>query len=189
MIQLTKVVKAILVINLGMFLLSLLLPMAGVDLRHFMLHHPMDSKFESYQLLSHMFLHFGLTHLIFNMLFLVTFGPSVEDHLGYKKFLIFYLLSGLGAASMNIVFSDVEAPMLGASGAIFGIIGIYTVMYPNHFVYLFGLLRIKVKFIFTILIFTEFILAVFGSFDGVAHFAHFGGALVGIILFTFNRSV
>lgn len=186
--ELTRTVKSLIVINIGLFLLSVILPFAGVNMNEFLLYSPLTtSKFEWHQLLSHMFLHFDFIHIFFNMIFLYSFGPLVEDYLGEKKFLTFYLISGLGAALTHILFTNFSGGMLGASGAIFGIIGIYAVMYPNHILHLFGLIPIKAKVIFTLLILSELLLAIQSPVDGIGHFAHVGGAFTGILLFLFTR--
>ncbi len=135
-----------------------------------------------------MFIHGGLFHLIFNMLYLWIFGNNVEDFLGPIRFILFYLLSGLGASITHILFNpNSQVPMIGASGAIAGILGAYLILYPRArvltFVFLFFIIRI-------IAIPASFVLGLWfliqvlsiGAGGGVAWFAHIGGFLIGILL-------
>jgi len=79
-----------------------------------------------------MFMHGGIFHLVFNMLYLWIFGNNIEDYLGHARFILFYLLSGLGASLAHILFHpNSQVPMIGASGAIAGILGAYLILYPQ----------------------------------------------------------
>ncbi len=133
-----------------------------------------------------MFIHGGLFHLIGNMLFLWIFGNNIEDFLGPLRFIPFYLLSGLGATFVQVIFSpNSRLPMIGASGAIAGILGAYLILYPAArvltLVFLFFFIRI-VAIPAAFLLGLWFVLQVFnvGLGGGVAWFAHIGGFLVGI---------
>jgi membrane associated rhomboid family serine protease len=144
-------------------------------------------------ILTSMFLHGGPLHLGFNMLFLWIFGNNVEDALGRARFLLFYVLCGIAAALAQVVFSlspDAQrAPMVGASGAIAGVLAAYMVLFPRARV-----LTLVVIFIFIRLIplpagwfigiwFAGQLLSVFlGANTGVAFFAHVGGFVAGFIL-------
>ena len=136
-----------------------------------------------------MFVHGGFMHLAGNMLYMWIFADNIEDSLGPKKFLIFYLLAGIGAA-MTQVLMDVhsQVPMVGASGAIGGILGAYLINYPNAKVLVlipFGffsqLLKIKALYVLGF----WFILQFISSGGGVAYAAHIGGFISGIILILF----
>jgi membrane associated rhomboid family serine protease len=139
-------------------------------------------------LIASMFMHGGLFHLVFNMLYLWIFGNNVEDFLGPAWFVVFYLLSGLGASLTHIVFNpNSQVPMIGASGAIAGILGAYLILFPQArvltLVFLFFFIRI-------IAIPAAFVLGIWfliqvlniGAGGGVAWFAHIGGFLIGIAL-------
>lgn len=133
-----------------------------------------------------MFIHGGLFHLAGNMLFLWIFGNNIEDFLGPLRFIPFYLLSGLGATFVQVIFSpNSRLPMIGASGAIAGILGAYLILYPAArvltLVFLFFFIRI-VAIPAAFLLGLWFVLQVFnvGLGGGVAWFAHIGGFLVGI---------
>ncbi|MGB7297231.1 MAG: rhomboid family intramembrane serine protease [Candidatus Aminicenantales bacterium] len=136
-------------------------------------------------LFASMFIHGGLFHLLGNMLFLWVFGNNIEDHLGPLRFIPFYLVSGLGATFVQIIFSpNSRLPMIGASGAIAGVLGAYLVLYPAArvltLVFLFFFIRI-VAIPAAYVLGLWFVLQVLnvGLGGGVAWFAHIGGFLVG----------
>ena len=144
-------------------------------------------------LITSMFLHGGILHLAGNMLYLWIFGNNIEDYLGRFRFLIFYLLSGIAAALTHaIVFSDSLVPMVGASGAISGILGAYLVTYPKARVvmlvwFIFFLRLVRVPAI--VVLGLWFLLQIHGGFgslvgqeEGIAFFAHIGGFVAGILL-------
>ena len=141
-----------------------------------------------------MFMHGGFMHLIGNMLYMWIFADNIEDSLGPKKFVIFYILSGIGAA-MTQVFIDTNSqiPMVGASGAIGGVLGAYLINHPNARVLVlipFGFFSqlIKIKALYVLGFW--FILQFISSGGGVAYAAHIGGFISGIILILFfnNKS-
>ncbi len=136
-----------------------------------------------------MFMHGGFMHLIGNMLYMWIFADNIEDSLGPKKFVIFYILSGIGAA-MTQVFIDTNSqiPMVGASGAIGGVLGAYLINHPNAKVLVlipFGFFSqlIKIKALYVLGFW--FILQFISSGGGVAYAAHIGGFISGIILILF----
>lgn len=139
-------------------------------------------------LITSMFLHGGFLHLFFNMLYLWIFGNNIEDFLGPIRFIIFYLLSGLGASLTHIIFNpNSQVPMIGASGAIAGVLGAYLILYPGArvltFVFLFFIIRI-IPIPAAFVLGLWFLLQVMnvGIGGGVAWFAHIGGFLIGIVL-------
>ena len=150
-------------------------------------------------LFTSMFLHAGWFHLLGNMLFLWIFGDNVEDMLGHRRYLLFYILCGLGATATHIVFAPYsEIPVVGASGAIAGVLGAYFLLFPRARV----LTLIPIFFIYLIevpaLVFLgiwfvmQFFSGLFSigvpSAGGVAWWAHVGGFATGaILLFPFKR--
>lgn len=135
-----------------------------------------------------MFMHGGFFHLIFNMLYLWIFGNNIEDFLGPVRFILFYLLSGLGASLTHILFNpSSQVPMIGASGAIAGVLGAYLILYPHAYVltlvFLFFFIRI-IAIPAAIVLGLWFLIQVLniGAGGGVAWFAHIGGFLIGILL-------
>jgi len=141
-----------------------------------------------------MFMHGGFMHLIGNMLYMWIFADNIEDDLGYIKFLVFYLLAGIGAGMTQVLIdTNSQVPMVGASGAIGGILGAYLVNYPNAKVLVlipFGFFSqlIKIKALYVLGFW--FILQFISSGGGVAYAAHIGGFISGIILILFfNKTI
>ena len=136
-----------------------------------------------------MFMHGGFMHLAGNMLYMWIFADNIEDDLGPKRFLLFYLLAGVGAAMTQVLIdTQSQVPMVGASGAIGGILGAYLINYPKAKVLVlipFGffsqLLKIRALYVLGF----WFILQFISSGGGVAYAAHIGGFVSGIILILF----
>lgn len=186
MFKSTQAVKTIFYINLVSFLLTLVIPsyvyglfsMRGFDSEYYL----------HYQLITYQFLHGGFFHLLFNMLVLLSFAPSIEEIYGTKKFWIYYLLCGIGSALLHGFIIGGLTPLVGASGSLWGIMVMYTLMFPNDKMYLFLIpIGIKAKY----LIFALFLFELFSSFsnDGIAHLGHVGGAITGLVLYFFNRII
>jgi len=144
---------------------------------------------------SSMFMHGSVVHLLGNMLFLWIFGNNVEDYLGRKKFLFFYLICGISAAFTQILFnSDSTVPMVGASGAIAGVLGAYMVLYPRAkittviiIIFFIRLIKLPAIVVLGFWIIYQFLygissLAATTGEGGVAWFAHIGGFICGVIL-------
>jgi membrane associated rhomboid family serine protease len=149
---------------------------------------PIDRLFPPLTLFVSMFMHGGIFHLVFNMLYLWIFGNNIEDFLGPLRFISFYLLCGLGAGLTHILFNpNSQVPMIGASGAIAGVLGAYLILYPHArvltFVFLFFFIRIiAIPAAFVLGIWFLFQVLSIGAGGGVAWFAHIGGFLIGILL-------
>ena len=127
-----------------------------------------------------MFLHGGVFHILFNMLTLYMFGNELERYWGAARFLRYYLITGIGAGVCSwIVGPESSIAIVGASGAIYGILLAYGLLYPNRIVYLNLLLPIKVKWMVLIMGAIAFLSSVTGGEPGVAHLAHLGGMLGG----------
>lgn len=149
----------------------------------------MDGNPDWYSLVSSVFMHGSWMHLIGNMWFLWIFGNNVEDSMGSTRFAIFYLLTGMAAAATQIVADTGSViPMVGASGAIGGVMGAYIVLYPKVHVHMFFVFRTFAIPAFLMLgywIITQ-LMGGFSSMDavggGVAFWAHVGGFLAGMAL-------
>lgn len=187
MLYLTKTVKAVLLINIAVFIISWIISGIDMNLNELALYPIQSGKFEMIQILTHMFIHYGFIHLLFNMMCLITFGSEIEEYWNDKRFLSLYIISGIGSAITHLVFSNSMAPAIGASGAILGVMSCYTMIYPNRRVYLFGLIPVRTWWIFSFLILSDLVLM--GTDDGIAHFAHLGGALTGFFYWLFVRRV
>ena len=252
---LPDVIKNLLIINVIMYLATQFLLSRGIDLTDILgLHYFASEKFRIYQFVTYMFMHDynGFAHIFLNMLALYMFGSVVENVWGGKKFLTFYLLTGLGAALSHyaIVYFQIQpsieffneyinsadinkmyalvnsdayaanfgadfrdllqqnpqkalevsidfarqfrmellnAPVvIGASGAVYGVLLAYGMLFPNSLLYLFFAIPVKAKYVVIIYGVIELFSGI-SSHDNVAHFAHLGGLLTGIIIILFWR--
>lgn len=191
--KITDVVKFLIIINVIVHLCRYYLP-SGSFLPDLKLYFMLDKQhFQPYQLVTHMFSHApGLAHLGFNMLSLFFLGPIVERLMGPKRFLTLYLLCGLGAIMAHeginfISYLQTEqtsfTPILGASGAVYGVLVAFAVLFPNQkLMLLFPPIPIKAKYLAMGLIAFDVFQGVRGADSGIAHFAHIGGAVAGALL-------
>ena len=222
-----SVVKNLLIVNGLFYLATMAAQRYGMDLIQLLgLYLPQSDYFRPHQLVTYIFMHGGFNHIAFNMFALWMFGSAIENYWGPKRFLIYYMVTGLGAGLIHLgvqewqLFSTMaqltqdqlalvqkdgaetlemgknytdalmakynlllNVPTVGASGAVFGLLLAFGMMFPNSEIYLYFLFPIKAKY-FVIL---------YGAFelysgiannpgDNVAHFAHLGGMLFGYIL-------
>ena len=190
------VTKNLIIINLIMFVATLISEdfMIGT----FAMFFPASPFFRWWQVLTHMFMHGGFWHIFFNMYTLFIFGSALENAIGSKKFLVFYFLTGLGAVALHTGVEYLQAlsyasaqntaalqmlyrtPVLGASGAIYGVLIGYAMMYPDSVLTLiFPPVSLKAKWFVLIFAGIELVTGVTGTGEGIAHFAHLGGMLIG----------
>lgn len=176
-------------------------------LEKFALFYPTSPFFHWWQPVTHMFLHGGFGHLFFNMYALFIFGSVLERVWGTKKFLLFYFVTGVGAAAVHIGVQWIQmqalmnsvgegsmaavqaihnlkmTPTVGASGAIYGVLMGYAMLYPDSVLTLiFPPVSLKAKWFVLIFAAIELALGVFGTRAGIAHFAHLGGLIFGFVL-------
>ncbi|HRE62242.1 MAG TPA: rhomboid family intramembrane serine protease [Ferruginibacter sp.] len=150
---------------------------------------PLQSGFfEPYQLVTHMFAHGGLAHILFNMFALWSFGSLLERSWGPKKFLIFYLVCGLAAGVAHLFLSNSAA--VGASGAIMGLLGAYAYLFPNTQLIIFPIpFPVKAKWAIIGIAAIDLFGGVYPTGSNIAHFAHLGGLVAGLILvIVWNKS-
>ncbi len=217
MMRLTDVVKNLLIINVIMYFGTLFIlgePYQALELinnpnpesfnqwgRNILaLFFPNSVYFQPYQVVTHMFMHGSTMHLFFNMFALYMFGPPLENYFGPKKFLAYYLLTGFGALILQLFVTylsmtyfgaspyTANVPMLGASGAVFGLLAGFGTLFPEtKLMLLFPPIPIKAKWFVLMYGAIELFLGL-GSFNtGVAHFAHLGGAIFGFLLIQYWR--
>lgn len=162
----------------------------------FALYAPGTSLFRFWQPVTYMFMHGGFFHILFNMYTLVIFGSVVERIIGPKKYMAFYLLCGLGAAALHLGImkwmGSPNIPMVGASGAIYGVLIAYALLFPDsRMTLLFPPVTLSAKWMVAIFAVIELFTGVTGSVEGVAHFAHLGGMIMGllVILYWKNRGI
>lgn len=196
--NLTEVVKNLLIINVVMYFASrALMPMVGGTWEDLALYYPAGA-FEPYQLVTHMFMHANFGHLFFNMFAIFMFGPILEMTWGPKRFLTYYFFTAFGALVLHTLVSYYDAGgvrdnmggVLGASGAVFGLLLGYGVYYPNNVIQLLiPPIPLKAKYFVMIYAALELYLGVSGFNTGIAHFAHLGGALFGLIMIWYWRGL
>ncbi len=207
--NLTPAVKNLLIINILFFLATQLLPQLNLEV-HLSAFYFNSPLFDFWQPITYMFMHAGFQHILFNMLALVMFGAAIEQTLGTKRFLEYYFITGLGALVLHMTVQALEvynavgsitipyakelplnqlpdtylSPVLGASGAVFGILLAFGFLFPNtEMIMIFFPVPIKAKY----MVIGYMVLELYGGVarapgDSVAHFAHLGGALFGFIM-------
>lgn len=188
MLRLTPIVRNLILINVIVFVVSAITPL-GNWLALWDVESP---YFRPYQLFTYMFSHADFFHIFFNMLLLMFFGPILEDFWDQKRFLLFYLATGIGAAVFNILMAllfnvgqfDV---MIGASGAVYGVMTAFGIIFPNMEL---RLLFLPVSFKAKYMVMVLGAIAIFSGFrstpgDNTAHLAHLGGIVMAIILIQF----
>jgi membrane associated rhomboid family serine protease len=210
-----------------MFLATFVLKHQGIDLESLLgLHWIGSDVFRPYQFVSYMFMHANFTHILFNMFALWMFGYLLENAFGSKRFLIYYMVTGIGAAvfqmfiyhlrirsieavltpdqiqlvysqglgllERNLNYSDsamgalnglINGNMIGASGAVFGILLAFGMLFPNNLIYVYFAIPVKAKWFVIIYGALELFLGFSNSSgDNVAHFAHLGGMIFGFMM-------
>lgn len=202
----TPAVKNLIIIN-TIVLIGTTIIGSGTMYTHFALFPFESSFFRPHQLVTHLFMHGGFWHLLFNMYTLMIFGPVLERMWGSRKFLLFYFVTGLGAAlchelvlhfqisslleagSQAGAFSIMRTPTVGASGAIYGVLLGYAMLYPNSVLQLlFPPVALKAKWMVVIFAAIELLTGMTGVGGGIAHFAHLGGMLFGLILILYWKN-
>ncbi len=175
-------VKHLLIVN-GLFFVGLNTPVIAQALFKYGALWPLGSGlFQPWQVVSYMFLHGGLSHIFFNLFALWMFGQSIENYWGTRRFTWYYFLTGIGAAICQLLVSS-GAPTVGASGAVYGILLAFGMMFPNRpIMLLFFPFPIKAKYFVAGFGAIELISGITRTDSGVAHFAHLGGMVVGFIL-------
>ena len=205
-----KVTRNLLIINVLMFIGTLF--NQETMMRYFALFYPTSQLFHWWQYITHMFMHGGWWHIIFNMYALFVFGSVVERIIGERKFLILYFVCGLGAAALHTGVEYLQAqnymaqiaqwntaamqayealkitPTVGASGAIYGLLIAYAMLFPNaQLTLIFPPITLSAKWWVIIFAVIELFTGVTGVASGIAHFAHLGGMLFGFLLIWYWR--
>jgi membrane associated rhomboid family serine protease len=226
------VVKNLIIINVVMLILTELLKISGINLNGILgLYFPKSEFFRSWQVATHMFMHGGFVHLLFNMFALWMFGRVLEQVWGPKRFLIYYLVTGLGAAfffelvqyiqytkvmgllspeQLQLVYdsgsdaisqgrnfadsqmgrlnSILNVPVVGASGAVFGVLLAFGMLFPNtQLMLIFPPIPIKAKYVVIGYAAIELYLAITSPGSSIAHTAHLGGMIFGYLLIRYWR--
>ena len=205
-----RVTKNLIIVNLIVFIATLF--KEDLMVSTFALFYPTSQYFHWWQIVTHMFMHGNIWHIFFNMYALFIFGCVVERMIGERKFLLFYFLCGLGAAALHIGVESIQAaslmekiadgsqaaaqsymqlkmtPTVGASGAIYGVLIAYAMLFPTaRLTLIFPPITLSAKAWVLIFLGIELLTGITGTADGVAHFAHLGGMLIGWILILYWR--
>ena len=205
--RIPPVTRTILIVNVIMFAATLI--NENFMIGTFAMFYPASPLFRWWQPLTHMFMHGGWWHILFNMYTLVMFGSVVERALGTKKFLILYFVTGLGAVALHsgvewldiqrlsasadptaptTIFDMYRTPMVGASGAIYGVLVAFAMLYPEaRMTLIFPPVTLDAKWMVIIFVGIELLTGITGTQVGIAHFAHLGGALFGFLLVWYWR--
>ena len=181
-------VKHLLIINVLCYLLYYALSRQHIiDLNYWLgIWTPSSGMFRIWQPLTYMFMHGNFEHLFFNMFSLWMFGAVLERSWGTRRFVFYYLVCGIGAGLLNLLVPGVHLSV-GASGAVYALLLAFGMMFPTEYIYLYFLVPIKTKWFIIGMVALEILLGVFRSYDGVAHFAHLGGMLIGFLLILYWR--
>ena len=223
--ELPEVVKNLLILNGLFFLATVSLSNLGIDLVKILgLHQFQSPDFRPHQLITHLFMHGNFTHLFFNMFALWMFGKILENVWGSKRFLIYYMITGIGAASIHLLISQYQiisisnqipemvnlaiegrynpsipiskkltqliiTPTVGASGAVFGLLLAFGMLFPNALLYLYFAIPIKAKYFVIGYGLIELYAGISNNpADNVAHFAHLGGMIFGFFLIKYWKN-
>lgn len=202
--------KTLVTINLIIFFFTLL--NQEFMTRTFGLFYPTSHYFHWWQYVTHMFMHGGIWHVAFNMIALWSFGNVLEQSIGSRKFLLLYFISGFGAVALHFGVQAIEVaaltdqiangsqaalqaytrikytPTVGASGAIYGLLMAYAMLYPNaRFSLIFPPISFNARTGVIIFAVIELFTGISGWTDGIAHFAHLGGMVFGFLLIRYWR--
>ena len=210
--RIPPVTRSLLIINVIMFAATQINEYFMNDdfmVRTFAMFYPAHPLFRWWQPLTHMFMHGGWWHIFFNMYTLVMFGMVVERALGTKKFLILYFVTGLGAVALHTgvewldihrlaasasptaqadILDILRSPMVGASGAIYGVLVAFAMLYPEaRMTLIFPPVTLDAKWMVIVFVGIELLTGITGTQVHIAHFAHLGGALFGFLLVWYWR--
>ena len=185
---LTPGVKRLIVITGGVFLVQFIVP--GVT-GFFGLFPPAVLSLQVWRLFTYMFLHGSLLHLLLNMFVLYMFGSQLERIWGPRRFLRYYLLCGVGAGLFTLLPLPAffHANHIGASGAVYGLLLAFGLLFPSAQVYLMGIFPMNARHLVVVLGFVALASSLSGSSGGVSHIAHLGGLVVGYFLLRHDRLI
>jgi membrane associated rhomboid family serine protease len=173
---LTPVVKNLMIIMGIVFLLQMFIT-KEIDFYFGLIPLLVWKKYFLWQLFTYIFLHGGFSHIFFNLLALWMFGGELENYWGSKKFLFYFFFCGIGAGILTVLFSSY--PVIGASGAIYGILLAYGWLFPNRPILIYFLFPIPAKYMVILYGFIELLSSSSGSVGGIAHLTHLGGLIFG----------
>ncbi|MCK4548097.1 MAG: rhomboid family intramembrane serine protease [Candidatus Eisenbacteria sp.] len=183
--QFTPVVKKLIIANVAVHFFSMIIGPDGLGLlRYYFALVPglISHKFFLWQFFTYMYLHGSFSHLLFNMFALWMFGSMIESVWGSRRFFTYYTICGIGGGACTWLLShNWMGPTLGASGAVFGLLLAYGMLFPRNYIYLWFVIPIRAKHFVILFGVIELLAGMSHTPDGIAHFAHLGGMLFGYI--------
>lgn len=181
-----KVIKIIIILNIIIFLIEIStgrkfiynFGLVPEDIFH---------KFTLWQIFTYMFLHGNLFHILVNMFILWMFGRNIEEIWGSYKFLKYYFICGIFAGVLILITSPYsDIPNIGASGAIYGILTAFAIIFPDTLIYVYFIFPIKAKYMVILMGFISFLSGISGTEPGISHFGHLGGIVAGYIYLKYD---
>jgi len=184
----TDAIKLIISIN---FLIFILQYFSGIEDKLFPIFGIVPSKtfgeLMLWQPFTYLFFHGGIWHVLINMFVLWMFGSELEKYWGKREFLRFFFVTGVGSGLVTVLFSlSSSTPVVGASGAIYGVLLAYGLMFPNRLVYLYFLIPIKVKYLVILIGTIAFFSSLNPGYSNISHLTHLSGMIIGFVYFRSN---
>lgn len=189
-----SVIKYIIISSVVMFLIQAIFERIVIDgmpgnifLNLYFALNSLDPRanFQVWQLITYQFMHGDFWHLFWNMFILWMFGKEICEILGERKFLMFYLLSGIGGGLVNLFLASDGFFTIGASAAVYGVMIAFGMFFPNRLIYVYFIIPVRTKYLIGFMIIMDFLMINKGS--SVAHLAHLGGALTGAIIILLDK--
>ena len=186
----TDAIKLIISIN---FLIFILQYFSGIEEKLFTIFGIVPSKtfgeLMLWQPFTYLFFHGGIWHVLINMFVLWMFGSELEKYWGKREFLRFFFVTGVGSGLVTVLFSlSSSTPVVGASGAIYGVLLAYGLMFPNRLVYLYFLIPIKVKYLVILIGTIAFFSSLNPGYSNISHLTHLSGMIIGFVYLHSNLS-
>jgi membrane associated rhomboid family serine protease len=179
--MMSPTIKGLIIVNVVVFVLSMLVGGQFISLFGLIPAKVVHERW-IWQPFTYLFLHANLFHILFNLFALWMFGMPVESQWGPKQFLKYYLICGVGAGIVNVIIDPSGlSPIIGASGAIYGLLVAFALLYPEAVVYLYFFFPIKAKHMAILFGLVEFIAGTSSSSPTVARFAHLAGMVIGFV--------
>ena len=187
--SLPETVKFIIIVNVIIFIITEIFGLKYIFFEIFGLIPRFSwESLKIWQPLTYIFLHSGFFHIFINMLVLWMFGKELEYRWGKNKFLLYYLVTGIGSGILTVLYDPYSIiPIVGASGAIYGILIAYTLIYPNRKVYIYGIFPMQIKFMMILLGLTAFFASFLQTNSSISHVTHLAGMVVGFIFLKWNN--
>jgi len=191
----TPAIKAIMIANVAAYLIALVVP--AITLAFGLRPADVFGSFHLWQIVTYMFLHGGIFHILFNMLALWMFGVELERMWGSKFFAKYYFVTGVGAAATTLILSVLPVPFanqlyysltIGASGAVYGVLLAYAMYFPNRPIYMYFFFPVPAKYFVMIMGGVSLLSSLQGTGGGIAHTTHLGGLLAGYLYLKGGRT-